>query len=297
MGKVIWGLLKFYYVYIGFGVLAVIILYASADLRLLIESLESGNGVQSFLQTMIHAPETLDDKDAAEAVLNYFKVAFDSVPGETYFNAVLNVSFDSNVGSDIAGLLVDLVDGGTEEPVLVQGLRNYELFWRDMAVATSASMVMYAVMHLKKKIAGRSISVILGFALASVFWIYASYTFGETVTFALERVINTDNLKALYIIIVLVAIGLESSIHAYGGKCSLLRLAALLCLKIAFNLVKCVFAWYMCSLIAFFINSQDMPSAAAFAGGITGIMTSGGIFFAVALLEAKLTDWAEKAHA
>lgn len=114
MLKVIWGFLKFYYVYIGFGVFAIIILYASADLRLLIESLEHGNGVHSFLQTIIHAPETLDDRDAMEAVMNYFKVAFDSVPGDNYFNAVLNVSFDSNVISEVGTLLFDLVNGGIE---------------------------------------------------------------------------------------------------------------------------------------------------------------------------------------
>ncbi len=291
MGKIIWGLIKFYFVYMAFGVLAIIILYASADLKCLITTGES------FIRTMIHSPESIDDAEAMMAITDYFRIAIDSVPCDTYFESVLGISLDNSVNVDIIGLVIKLIESGEAGTVMVEKFKGYTLFLRDMSVATCASMVLYAVAHLKSKLAGKSFSVMLGFALASIFWIFAGYTFGESLTFALEQRVGADNRSVLYVIIIITAIALESIIHSYGGKCSAFKLIILLCLKLFFNLLKCVFAWYMCTILTLSLGAGGAGAIGFMSDGIINMMLSAGLIVCISLLESKLTQWAERVRA
>ncbi len=286
--KVLEGIIKFYIVYMIFGTMALIVLYGSADLKYLLLTGES------FFQTLIHASEDMAEAEAMRAVLSFLRIAWESVPGETFFEAVLGISFESNVGADITALLLNLLQGDKTVALIANNLQNYKLFWRDMAVATSASMVLYAVAHLKTKLVGKDISVWLGFAMASIFWIFAGYTFAETITCALELRVSYDNLKILYIIITVTAILLEASIHAYGGKCCPLRLIALLCLKIFFNLLRSAFVLYMCKAFASFFFIGSAGDFVNIPLNLFGITVSAGIVLYTILIEAEVSKWAEK---
>lgn len=287
MIRVIEGFIKFYIVYFFFGTLALIILFASADLKFFIET---GEG---FFQALVNSSDSISEEASVEIVEKFFLIVFESVPGDTFFDAVLGISFDSNVGADITSLVIDLLKSGETISVLARNLQNYTLFWRDMAVATSASVVLYAVAHLKSKIAGQGISVWLGFALASVFWIFAGYTFAETLIYALDMRVRSDNLNVLYIIITATAILLEGFIHAYGGKCSAIRLLASLCLKIFFNLLRSAFVFYLCRIYLSFFNIEVLSVLDIYLNTF-GMTVSTGIVIGTVLIEAKVNKWAEK---
>lgn len=288
MTKIIEGLIKFYIVYMLFGVMAVIILYASADLKCLIQTGES------FFQDMIHSPDSIGDDRVANAVQRFFLIAFESVPGDTFFDAVFGISFSNNVGADITSHIIDVFQSGETISEFAAKLNGYDLFWRDMAVATCASMVLYAVAHLKTQLVGNGIAVWLGFALASVFWILAGYTFAETLTYSLEVIVGFGELTALYIIITVTAILLEASIHAYGGKCSVVRLVVLLFSKIIFNLIRTAFVLYICKVITSFFGVGSTATLINIPINMLGVMTAAGIVVCISLVEAQITEWSEK---
>lgn len=288
MKKLVRGLIKFYVVYAGFSVFAVVILYASADLKCFIESGES------FLMALLLKPETVTDSMAARSVLSFFAIAFEAVPCDTFLEGLFNISFDSNVGADISSLIIELLQSGEAASRLAKALQAYTLFWRDMAVTSCASMVLYAIAHLKSKLVGKDLCVQLGFALASVFWILAAYTFAEVLTYTLELRFSTNQLNALYIVIMTTTVLLEALIHAYGGECAISRLIALLSLKIFFNLIKNAFLIYTYATLLSFIHIQDSVSLVVLPINMLGLAASIGIFLCIFGLEAKITKWAEK---
>ena len=288
MTKLICGFIKFYIFYMLFGVFAIIILYASADLRCIIDN------EGSFLWLLLRYPEHVDDLTALRAIWHYFEIAFDSVPGETFLNALLGVSFDSNVVPDIASAMLDLFQSEKAISKFAETIGSYELFWRDMAVATCASMVLYAVVHLKKQLAGKDFSAQVGVALASVFWILAAYTFGETLTCALEIRTLAGKTDALYIIITVSAIMLEAFIHAYGGRCSPIRLIALLCSKIFFNLIRSFFVLFACKVLISLLDVTNAEYIVKIPLNIFAMTISAAIVLCVSLVESKITDWAER---
>ena len=227
-------------------------------------------------------------------ILKIFKTVFDSVPGDTFFDTVLGISFDSNVSSDLISSIIDLVKHEDTFFDLKDKLKDYTLFWRDMAVTTSASMVLYAVSHFKSKISKKSISVWLGFALASILWIFAGYTFAETVTFALERRVAMSNLNYLYIIIIVTAILLEALIHSYGGNCSVFRLIVLLFFKIIFNLFKSFFVLYICRTLVNLFNISESSNVSIIPLNIISVLISAGIVICIISAESIITKWSEK---
>jgi len=243
---------------------------------------------------LIHSPGSISEEEAREAVQRFLLIALESIPGDEFFDAVLGISFNTNVVPDITSVIFDLFESGKTASVLAANLRNYDLFWRDMAVATCASMVLYSVAHLKDKLAGKDLSVWIGFAFASVFWIFAGYTFAETITFALELRVNSNYLNILYIVITTTAVLLEAFIHAYGGKCSPLRLIALLCLKIFFNLLRSAFVLYMCRVIITLFSIEVSSGPVNIPLNMFGMIVSAGIVLCTILLEAKVTKWSEK---
>ena len=291
MEKIIWGFIKFYLVYMAFGIFANIILYASADLRCFVETGDS------FIRTMIAAPESISEEMAFAEVLNYLQIAFDSIPGDGYFSSVLGIAFNGNVSAEVFLAALDLIKKGEAGAVLINTLWNYEEFWREMAVATCASMVLYAVMHLRKIIAGKSISVILGFAFASVFWIFAAFTFGEAITYALEIRVSQENLNVLYIGIIIFAALFESVIHAYGGKCRVARLIIALLTKVGINLLRCIFAWYFGKLVFALFSVASLSDVTVMLSNLMGILISSAVVIVSVYLEGKLFDWAEEAVA
>lgn len=279
--KIIEGFIKFYIVYVIFGAMALIILYASADLRCLIETGES------LFLTLLFAPDSLNDDAIIRTVQNFLLIAYKSVPGDVFFDTVLDISFDSNICADVPSLIRDLLHSGKTRATLSEAFQNYDLFWRDMAVATAASMVLYTVDHIKTRLAGKAISVRLGFALASVFWIFAGYTFAETITYALEKDVASDKLTILYVIIIITTGLLEVFFHAYEEKCSALHLVVLLCLKIFFNLLRNAFVLYMCRIILSFFDVLVPKSMLL---NILGIVIPASVVIGTIFLEDKLKN-------
>lgn len=293
--KIIMGFIKFYVVYMLFGVAASIILCVSADLRCLIDP----NIRESFFLTMIHSPESLPPDAGERATIRFWLIAFDSVPGDTFLSALLGVSFDSNVIPDIAGLIGDMFKSGNVIANVAEKLYTYDLFWRDMAVATCASMVLYAVVHLKdllKKFLCADLSVWIAWAMASVFWIFAAYTFGEVLVYALELRVDPGNWNILYIIIIITALLLEAVIHAWGGKCKAWKLIVLLSTKIFFNMQRGLFVAHICATILFIASAVSTANSGLIMKvpfNMLAIIMSSVVVIGLSIVESKLTKWSE----
>ena len=288
MQKLIEGLIKFYIVYMVFGAMAMVIIYASADLRCFIQTGES------FLSMLVKSSGSLTEERIARKVIELFSIALKSVPGDTFFNTVMGISIDSNVISSTISFVLGLFRSGETRAALLEGIRNYDLFWRDMAVVTSSSFVIYAVVHLKEKVAGKGISIQLGFALSSVFWIFAGYSFAETVVYALELCVLQGNLTALYIIIMLTAVFLEAGIHAFGKRCLVSRLIVLFFVKIFLNLLRNAFALYMCCVFVSFFDIMSVSDLTNALFNVLFLILSAAIIICSFLAEAKLRHWSEE---
>ena len=289
MQKLIEGLLKFYIVYMLFGGLAILIICASADLRCFIQT---GEG---FFSILLKSADTISDEAVERRILDFFFVAFESVPGDTFFDTVLDISADSNVIANMISLGVDLLQSGETRVDLMEKFRNYALFWRDMAVITSSSFVIYAVSNFKEKLAGKDFSVKFGFALSAIFWIFAGYTFAETIVYALELSIPQANLNELYIFIMLVAAFLEAGIHAIGKRCAVTRLIALFFVKIFFNLLRNAFALYMCCVFVLFFDIMSVSNLANAFLNVILLALSAAIIMCTFIAEDKIRNWSEKA--
>ncbi len=275
--------IKFYYHYMLFGILAIIILYASADVRCFIETGES------FFWTLRNDSQNITEIEAFIAVSRFFKIAIASIPsGEAFVEALLGITFDSNMETDVISLFADLIKSGEALSTLGEAIRIYPLFSKDMAVATLASMVLYATAHAKERFERRGLSARLGIWLSSIFWILAAYTFADTVTYALEKRVSPENYNSLYIIIIVFAVILEMVIHAYGGRCSIIRLSALLCFKLLLNIPKAVLVWYVCYLFVYSFTVGGLSN-------ISAMLIFAGLVVCLFGLEGKVTKWAHKA--
>lgn len=276
------GCLKFLFVYFLFGVFAVIIIYASADVLHIVR-----NG-SSYLRVIFSQP--VSEAYAGEAVLYFMSTAFRSLPFTTFFNESMGLLLDG-AGGNIFKMLYSVA---YDLQGFINDLRNYvknvQTFLRDMAVATLASFVFFAVVDLKDKVLkSRSISATLGFAFASIFWIFAGYTFGECLVTVLETLIVQDTMQRalpLYVVLILLAVGLETLIHAFSKKCTIHRLLIFTAVKIVFNILKAWLAWLMymeLAQILVFINPMIYVS----------VLLIAALFFFMALVENKLSKWSE----
>ncbi len=280
--KLFIGCFKFLFTYFLFGVFAVIIIYASADV---LHIVHYGS---SYLKTIISQP--VSEAYAGEAVLYFMSTAFHSLPFTDFFNESMGLLLDG-AGGNIFKMLYTVV---YDLQGFVNDLRNYvqniQTFLRDMAVATLASFVFFAVVDLKDKVLkSRSIFITLGFALASVFWIFAGYTFGECLVTVLETLIvqsETQRAVLLYVILILLAVGLEALIHAFSKKCTIHRLLVFTAVKIVFNILKAWLAWLMyMELVQILVLINPMI--------YISVLLITALFFFMALAENKLSKWSE----
>ena len=270
--KLISGFLKFYLTYAFFGMFAIFIIYASADVLLLVQT------GQSYLLQMIFDPDTVSDEKVKDAVVYFIKVSFDSIPGEAYFEDAFGLAIDGANGNVFTFVLNVSQDYDMISSMRMSFVDYAPNFLRDISITSLSTFVFFAVVHFKDIVLKtNSISVFLGFIFASFFWLLAGYTFGGCLVSSLELIVDTKNRIVLYIVLIMLAIGLEALIHAFANKCSVFRLLALSILKIFFSVVKVFFVWYMCRNVSKAIVFEAIPALL--------ILATLFIFFSIAEVE------------
>ena len=232
----------------------------------------------------------MTEEDAFNLVGNAIEVVYKAVPGETFLEGILGVAIDGDVASNVIESIINLWKSGNLGSSVVEGIKSYDEFWRDMSVATCAAFVLYAVENLKSRIGVKGIGAKLGFYLASIFWVLAGYTFGEVITSALEKRVDESRWMILYIIIVVVAVVLEAAVHAFGEKCAVWKLIVLFCLKQLTNIVRTVFAALMCTCFVgiFTISTESAEALMNPLSNVVGMIISAGLVVSISALDSRL---------
>ncbi len=276
--KFIWEFLKFYYICFGFGVFAIIILFASADTLYFVQNNE-------FYILELLSKDNLTDTDAWNIYLFTFRTALNSLSGTAFFEESFGVAFDG-VGGNIFSFVNTIIKDKAIVNELSLNFMQYAAkdLPRDFAVTSLSAIVMYAVTDLKDRIAKKSFAVSLGFALAAIFWILAAFTFAECVVSALENSAKVENRNTLYLILSFMAIGIETVIHAYNKKCSIIKLLLVWALKLIFIIIRTFLAWLMCKSAFAEFNSTLLPS----------FVLTFSLFFFLSLFESSISSLAEK---
>lgn len=284
MSKIIEKCLQFLFHYMTMGFLAMLIIFASAEVQCLITT-----GQFSFI-ALKNTPVEMEEEAASAYVQTIMERAFQSIPDGTFFNDLLKISFGDEVG-EILYSATEFLHSGDALSQLTAAMQNNTFFWKDMTTVSSAALVFYALDHLKDKTKkSKSITAWFGFILVSGFWLLAGCSFAKTLTDAIPLIVPDDTLTYAYIVITIAEGIIEVLFHAYGAKCSVKGLLFCLCCQILlFVPLRNAFMLFMCRIIASFAHEQPFTIL-----HFQAITISAAIMISVIVLEGKLKSIAEK---
>lgn len=286
MSTIIEKCLKFWFHYTAMGLLAMIIIYASVDAQCF---LATG---QSPFMALWKGPAEMGEEAVSSYVKMVMERAFQAIPDGTFFNDLLKISFGDEVG-EILYSATKFFQSGNVISQFTAAMQNHAFFWKDMASASSASLVFYALDHLKDKTKEKknnNITAWFGFVLVSGFWLLAGCSFAKTITEAVPLIVPDDMLTYAYILITIAEGIIEVIFHACSKKnCSFIGLLFCLCCQILlFTPIRNTFMLFMCRIIASFTHEQTFTIF-----HLQAITISAAIIITVIILEGKLKSLAE----
>ncbi|MBQ8858332.1 MAG: hypothetical protein IJ012_00915 [Clostridia bacterium] len=283
--KLFLGFLKFYFVLMGFGMLANAITYASADLLLFVES----GCTQSYWIKLLNSTDATGDGIAWEALRYFWQTAFHSVPFDSYFDTTLGVAFDGsngNILTFVIGLFGE--DGQVLKPSSSFSQQTSAIL-KDVAITALSSFVLFGVTDFKKKLSTfTGIAGKLGFAFAFPYWIFAGYTFANCLIASLELVFDADQSNVLYLSLTVLGMLLTIFIQWLSPRSCLkkgfaLRTIAYWIFKLVLCVIEAFLAWLLCRSIANFLTWNVLPALTIISALL--IFTS--------MLEQYISEWTE----
>ena len=249
------GVIKFLFTYTVFGSIAVFLIYAAIDARIVI------NTGTSLLWPLLQG-EIISENAAIAMITDFLTQAYNSIP----FGDLLGESISFNTDVNMAGTIFNLIITGDLSHLARDAFNNYDAFWREMAVAAIASFVLYAYKDIKDHIHTKDISVWLGWLIPTVFWVMAAFACAETITYALEIRTTITNRNITYVIIIVFAFLFEAVISAFAKKLSVWRTLLVLVINLATTFLKSLFAWCVCFVylgVFKLIENEAIESAVA----------------------------------
>lgn len=245
--KFILGYIRFLFVYMLLGVFANAIIYICAG----VISYIVDPSFADVVARVFSSPGSINEQDAYALVKAYYSTIKASIPGDAFLDESLGVAFNGlaleGVDGNIFTMLYGIVNGA-ESGALMVPIGDYTVeFVRDIAKVSLSSLLIFILLEIKGFILKKaSLADGIAFALASVFWIFASYTFGECVIFCLERIINNPGMNILlYVILIITSCGISIVSNAYSGKLKLFFVFLSAVVKIVFSIIKALLSWLL----------------------------------------------------
>lgn len=303
--KLIFGAIIFFFIYFIFGTMGLAIIYVSGDVLHIVEN-------HSSILCYLFTANELTEDIAIDFFGYYYSFVFESVPFHTFLDGSFGTFYDGAEGSILA-FIIEIISNIGNPEIAKNFVYSFETqtteIVRGVAVAALASFVIFAVIDLKDNLnrvvtkffgVEGSLAAALGFGLASVFWIFAGYTFGESLTRSLAIIMPGSDI-VLYIVIAVFALCFETVIRAYAKRCTVMKVAATLLVKLLFNATKAFLAWFMCRNILLAINNfagidpdNVLPFLQVSLKIFMSITIIAVLFFFLSVAEQKLEAWCKK---